>query len=155
VVLIAVSFIPRFLTDWRIIVLNGSSRLLLYQSGPKFLMSVTECPSNAIGMEKKTGEVKLEMQFPAIYLLHGRGGSPNGSVSQLEAELQTLQPNQNYIRPLMPHTDPAVMPSVSVQHLRNLNVSTGVLIIGVSLGGLVAAKLSSPWCKSGFVGKTF
>ena len=92
-------------------------------------------------MEKKTGEVKLEMQFPAIYLLHGRGGSPNGSVSQLEAELQTLQPNQNYIRPLMPHTDPAVMPSVSVQHLRNLNVSTGALIIGVSLGGLVAAKL--------------
>jgi hypothetical protein len=92
-------------------------------------------------MEKKTGEVKLEMQFPAIYLLHGRGGSPNGSVSQLEAELRTFQPNQNYIRPLMPHSDPAVTPLPSVLHLRGLDVPNGALIIGVSLGGLVAAKL--------------
>jgi pimeloyl-ACP methyl ester carboxylesterase len=81
------------------------------------------------------------MIFPAVVLLHGKGGSPNGSVSQLEAELRVCQPNQNYIRPLMPHTDPAVMPSVSVQHLRSLGVPQGTLIIGVSLGGLVAAKL--------------
>lgn len=81
------------------------------------------------------------MNFPAIYLLHGKGGSPNGSVSQLEAELSVCQPNQNYIRPLMPHTDPSVMAGVSVQHFRSLGVPQGTLIIGVSLGGLVAAKL--------------
>jgi hypothetical protein len=92
-------------------------------------------------MEKETGEVKPEMQFPAIYLLHGRGGSPNGSVSQLEAELRILEPNQSYIRPLMPHSEPAVTPLASVVHLRGFDVPSGALIIGVSLGGLVAAKL--------------
>ena len=81
------------------------------------------------------------MQFPAIYLLHGRGGSPNGSVSQLEAELRILEPNQSYIRPLMPHSEPAVTPLASVVHLRGFDVPSGALIIGVSLGGLVAAKL--------------
>ena len=81
------------------------------------------------------------MIFPAIYLLHGKGGSPTGSVLQLETELRVCEPNQSYFRPLMPHTDPAVMPSVSVQHLRSLGLSEGALIIGVSLGGLVAAKL--------------
>ena len=81
------------------------------------------------------------MTFPAIYLLHGKGGSPNGSVSQLEAELRVCEPEQNYIRPLMPHSDPAVTPLPSMLHLRSLDVPNGALIIGVSLGGLVAAKL--------------
>jgi predicted esterase YcpF (UPF0227 family) len=92
-------------------------------------------------MEKKTREVKLEMQFPAIYLLHGLGGSPNGSVSQLEAEMRVCEPEQNYVRPLMPHTDPKGPTWASVLHLRNISVPTGSLIVGVSLGGLVAAKL--------------
>ena len=81
------------------------------------------------------------MHFPAIYLLHGKGGSPNGSVSQLEAELRVGEPNQNYIRPVMPHADPTAQPSVSVEHLRSIEVPLGALIIGVSLGGLVAANL--------------
>jgi predicted esterase YcpF (UPF0227 family) len=81
------------------------------------------------------------VNFPAIYLLHGRGGSPNGSVMQLETELRGCEPEQNYFRPLMPHTDPVVTPLPSVLHLRGLDVPNGSLIIGVSLGGLVAAKL--------------
>jgi predicted esterase YcpF (UPF0227 family) len=81
------------------------------------------------------------VKFSAVYLLHGRGGSPNGSVSQLEAELRILQPEQNYIRPLMPHSDPTVTPLPSMLHLRGLNIPNGALIIGVSLGGLVAAGL--------------
>jgi predicted esterase YcpF (UPF0227 family) len=81
------------------------------------------------------------VNFPAIFLLHGKGGSPNGSVSQLEAELRVCEPDQNYVRPLMPHSDPAEMPSISVGHLRSLGVPEGTLIIGISLGGLVAAKL--------------
>ncbi len=86
-------------------------------------------------------EVVNRVNFPAIYLLHGRGGSPNGSVSQLEAELREREPEQNYIRPLMPHSDPAVTPLPSMLHLRSLGVPDGALVIGVSLGGLVAAKL--------------
>lgn len=81
------------------------------------------------------------MNFSAIYLLHGRGGSPNGSVMQLETELRSRGLKQNYFRPLMPHSDPAVTPLPSILHLRNLDVPHGSLIIGVSLGGLVAAKL--------------
>jgi predicted esterase YcpF (UPF0227 family) len=81
------------------------------------------------------------VNFPAIYLLHGRGGSPNGSVMQLETELRGCEPKQNYLRPLMPHSDESVTPWTSVLHLRSLAVPNGSLIIGVSLGGLVAAKL--------------
>jgi len=81
------------------------------------------------------------VKFPAIYLLHGKGGSPNGSVSQLEAELRECEPDQNYFRPLMPHADPSVTPLPSMLHLRDLGVPQCALIIGISLGGLVAAKL--------------
>src|SRR3569833_3437095 len=42
VVLIAVSFMPRLRTACRTIVLNCSSRLFRYQSGPKFLIRETE-----------------------------------------------------------------------------------------------------------------
>jgi hypothetical protein len=81
------------------------------------------------------------MEFSAVYLLHGTGGSPNGSVLQLETELRVCVPEQLYVRPLMPHSDQTVAPSVSVSHLRDLAVPEGALIIGISLGGLVAAKL--------------
>jgi esterase/lipase len=60
---------------------------------------------------------------------------------QLETELRDCEPTQNYVRPLLPHSDPAVAPWTSVLHLRTLNVPEGSLIIGISLGGLVAAKL--------------
>jgi hypothetical protein len=81
------------------------------------------------------------MEFSAVYLVHGTGGSPNGSVLQLETELRVCAPEQLYVRPLMPHSDPTVAPSVSVSHLRELAVPQGALMIGISLGGLVAAKL--------------
>jgi choline dehydrogenase-like flavoprotein len=50
------------------------------------------------------------VNFPAVYLLHGRGGSPNGSVMQLETELRGRGLKQNYFRPLMPHSDETVTP---------------------------------------------
>ena len=81
------------------------------------------------------------MDFPTVYLLHGRGGSPSGSVLQLETELRLRAPNQLYVRPPMPHSDPTVAPSISVTHLRELGIPHVALIIGISLGGLVAAKL--------------
>ncbi len=81
------------------------------------------------------------MHFPAVYLLHGMSGSPTGSVLQLETELRRCAPDQIYVRPLMPHSDPTVAPSISVLDLRELAVPQGALIIGISLGGLVAAKL--------------
>jgi hypothetical protein len=41
----------------------------------------------------------------------------------------------------MPHADPTVQPSGSVEYLRDLGIPDGALLVGISLGGLVAAKL--------------
>jgi pimeloyl-ACP methyl ester carboxylesterase len=79
--------------------------------------------------------------FPAVYLLHGMGGSPEGSVRLLQIELEKCEVKQNYVRPLMPHANPNVPPSESVEYLRSLNPPQGALIVGISMGGLVAAKL--------------
>lgn len=88
------------------------------------------------------GRVRMAlMNFPVVYLLHGAGGLPDGSVMQLELELVKCGAQQNYVRPLMPHSDPTVLPSASVSHLRGLAVPQGALIIGISPGGLVAAQL--------------
>lgn len=81
------------------------------------------------------------LNFPSIYLLHGTAGSPEGSVLLLQAELDKCGATQNFVRPLMPHSDPNVQPSESVEYLRNLGIPEGALLIGISLGGLVAAKL--------------
>jgi pimeloyl-ACP methyl ester carboxylesterase len=60
---------------------------------------------------------------------------------QLETELRNCEPTQNFVRPLLPHSDPNVTPWASLLHLRSLDVPKGALIVGISLGGLVAAKL--------------
>jgi hypothetical protein len=41
----------------------------------------------------------------------------------------------------MPHTNPDVLPSASVEFLHNIGIPEGALLVGISLGGLVAAKL--------------
>jgi pimeloyl-ACP methyl ester carboxylesterase len=78
---------------------------------------------------------------PAVYLLHGKGGSPNGTVAKLQECLQQDWPQLKYIRPALPHGDPTVPAEASLEFLRNLPLETGSLVIGISLGGLVAAKL--------------
>ena len=81
------------------------------------------------------------INVPAVYLLHGKGGSPNGTVAKLQECLQQDWRELKYIRPALPHGDPTVRAEVSVEFLHNLPLETGSLVIGVSLGGLVAAKL--------------
>jgi pimeloyl-ACP methyl ester carboxylesterase len=83
----------------------------------------------------------IVISVPAVYLLHGKGGSPNGTVAKLQERLQQDWPELKYIRPALPHGDPAVPAEVSVEFLRKLPLETGSLVIGVSLGGLVAARL--------------
>lgn len=84
----------------------------------------------------------ITMQIPSVCLLHGLGGSPNGSVYELERELEKLGQRRSYLRPSMPHGDPqiaSVLPSVT--HLAGLDLPLGSLVAGISLGGLVAARL--------------
>jgi hypothetical protein len=76
-----------------------------------------------------------------IYLLHGKGGSPQGSVAKLEPLLRAAHPEYTYRRLLLPHHDPALPAERSVEYLRDFNLMRESHVIGISLGGLVAAKL--------------
>jgi predicted esterase YcpF (UPF0227 family) len=79
--------------------------------------------------------------IPAVYLLHGKGGSPNGTVKKLEAILEQHWPGLEFIRPALPHSDPTVPAEVSVEYLIQMHMPRGALLVGISLGGLVAANL--------------
>lgn len=76
--------------------------------------------------------------IPAVYLLHGKGGSPAGSVLRMENVLARHWPNLRFHRPLMPHSDMQATADRSVEYLRTLDIAPGSLMIGVSLGGVVA-----------------
>jgi hypothetical protein len=76
-----------------------------------------------------------------IFLFHGKGGSPSGSVLQLEELLRGRFPWTRFVRPALLHGDPEVTAEASLERLRNLEIPKGSAVIGISLGGLVAAKL--------------
>jgi pimeloyl-ACP methyl ester carboxylesterase len=82
-------------------------------------------------------------QLTTIYLLHGRGGWPGGSVLLLEELLRKSYPEVRYVRPSLPHgRENGVQPAErSLDYLRALPIEPGALVIGVSMGGLVAARL--------------
>jgi pimeloyl-ACP methyl ester carboxylesterase len=82
-------------------------------------------------------------RFTAVYLLHGKGGWPGGSVLQLENLLRKSFPEPRYVRPSLPHgREKGVQPAErSLDFLRELAIEPAALLVGISLGGLVAAKL--------------
>ena len=86
---------------------------------------------------------EAEPVFPiqAVYLLHGKGGSPEGTVRKLQTILEQHWPGLDFICPALPHRDPNIPAEVSVQHLLQLQIPQGSLLVGISLGGLVAARL--------------
>jgi hypothetical protein len=77
----------------------------------------------------------------SIFLFHGKGGSPGGSVLQLEELLRDRFPRTRFVRPALLHGDPEVTADASLEGLRNLEIPNRSALIGISLGGLVAAKL--------------
>lgn len=81
--------------------------------------------------------------FPAVYLLHGKGGSPDGSVAALEPLLCRSFPDLIYCRPCLPHgREKGELPAEeSVTFLHDLSIPKEALVVGISMGGLVAAKL--------------
>jgi len=91
--------------------------------------------------QSKLREGEPLLPIPAVYLLHGKGGSPDGTVRKLQAVLEQHWPGLDFIRPKLPHHDPNVRAEVSVQDLLQLEIPKHSLLVGISLGGLVAAKL--------------
>lgn len=87
----------------------------------------------------------MSMRFQNIFLLHGKGGSPEGSVKQLEEELRRYYPWSQFSgafhRPKLLHSNPDVLTEESLADLAARNLPTNAAVIGISLGGLVAAKL--------------
>jgi len=81
------------------------------------------------------------MKFGSIYLLHGKGGSPNGSVRLLEDALRALLDGAQFLRPSLPHSDYHRPAEDSVDFLHQMQIAPRALVVGISLGGLVAAKL--------------
>ena len=81
--------------------------------------------------------------FTAVYLLHGKGGWPGGSVLQLEVLLRKSFPEPRYVRPSLPHGREKGEQAAerSVKFLGELAIEPAALLIGISLGGLVAAKV--------------
>jgi hypothetical protein len=83
------------------------------------------------------------MRYSTVYLFHGRGASPLGMVYTLSLILRRKVKEATFIRPSMTHakleTSPldayaGLAPYVSLIRPRSL-------IVGVELGGLLAAKL--------------
>ena len=82
------------------------------------------------------------MRYKTAYFLHGRGGSPNGTVKLLEEALMPLLDDRfTAVRPLLLHSNPDVPAEDSLKDLMEIPLVTGALLIGVSLGGTLAAKL--------------
>jgi len=85
------------------------------------------------------------VRFENIFLLHGKGGSPDGSSMQLEEELRrhcraSGSRNCQFHRPLLLHSDPNIAAEDSLADLRKRGIPQNAALIGISLGGLVAAK---------------
>jgi pimeloyl-ACP methyl ester carboxylesterase len=85
------------------------------------------------------------MEFRSIYLLHGKGGSPDGSVNQLQEELlhhfPADTPGQLFQRPKLLHSDPNVLAEDSLADLAARNLPQSAIVIGISFGGMLAARL--------------
>lgn len=85
------------------------------------------------------------MKFENILLLHGKGGSPEGSAKQLEEELRPYYPARTFgapfQRPRLLHANPDVLAEQSLADLAARNIPRDAALVGISLGGLVAAKL--------------
>jgi predicted esterase YcpF (UPF0227 family) len=107
--------------------------MLPYVSNPKYLLTRESI-----------------VKFENIYLLHGKGGSPEGSVKQLEAELRRYYPvstfGELFRRPKLMHSNPDALAEDSLADLVARNIPKNAALIGISLGGLIAAKLQESGC---------
>jgi hypothetical protein len=79
--------------------------------------------------------------FDDIFLLHGKGGRPSGSVLQLEELLRPQFASSRFTRPSLLHGDPAITAGASLAGLLRLDIPEGAAVIGISLDGLLAASL--------------
>ena len=83
----------------------------------------------------------MTSQLLSAYLLHGKGGRPTGTVLRLEECLKPLLPHLVFHRPALLHSDPNVLAERSFADLQTKDITRNSIVVGISLGGLLAAKL--------------
>lgn len=96
-----------------------------------------------LGSPKYLSRREIVVELDRIVLLHGKGGSPEGSVKQLQELLLRYYPDRResfFIRPRLRHSDPAVLAEDSLAEFAKLKLPANTALIGISLGGLIAAK---------------
>lgn len=76
-----------------------------------------------------------------IYLFHDRGVGPE-TLQKLEEILRNALPDTNYVAPYLPHTHTGISAEDSYNRVNSkFRFPVGSVIIGVGLGGLIAAKI--------------
>jgi pimeloyl-ACP methyl ester carboxylesterase len=87
----------------------------------------------------------VTVKFKDIFLLHGKGGRPEGSVKQLEEvvrrDFAAGTSSSLFHRPRLLHSDPNITSEDSLADLLTKDIPENSVLIGISLGGLVAAKM--------------
>ena len=86
-------------------------------------------------------EAEPMFPIPAVYLIRNKGESPHGPAKKLQPVLEQHWPGLNFIRPDLPFDDPKRRADVAVKELLRTPIPEGSLLVGLGLGGLVAAKL--------------
>lgn len=84
-----------------------------------------------------------QARFRDVCFVHERGGAPDGTVKRLQDLIERSYRRVTYNRPLLPHTNPGVRAEASLEWMDNFTpfLPPGVLLVGIGLGGLLAAKL--------------
>lgn len=86
-------------------------------------------------------EAEPMFPIPAVYLIRDKGESPEGPVKKLQAVLEQHWPGLNFIRPDIPFYDLKRPADVAAKELLRTPIQEGSLLVGMGLGGLVAARL--------------
>jgi pimeloyl-ACP methyl ester carboxylesterase len=82
-------------------------------------------------------------RFKEVCLIHERGGAPDGIVQRLQELLERNYKKISYNRPLLPHSNPHIRAERSLEWMDNFTpfLPRGILLVGIGLGGLLAAKI--------------
>ena len=79
--------------------------------------------------------------IPAVYLIHGKDESTDGPAKKLQALLEQHWPGLDFTRRDIPFYDLKRPADVAVKELLQIPMPQSSLLVGLGLGGLVAARL--------------
>ena len=79
--------------------------------------------------------------IPAVYLIREKGESTDRPVKKLQAVLEQHWPGLTFVHPDIPFDDSTRHAGVAVKQVLRTPIPKGSLLVGLGLGGLVAARM--------------